>query len=63
MQETLRLYTVDATNAGRKEVIKGTLEPGKLAYLIVLSADILTMPQDEIKSLLVEYYVVEIHLA
>lgn len=40
--EALRLYTVNAARAGFEERTKGTLEPGKLADLVVLAEDPLT---------------------
>jgi predicted amidohydrolase YtcJ len=56
--EALRSYTRDAAFAAFEEDIKGTLEPGKLADLVVLSQDILTVPADEIPSTEVLYTVV-----
>lgn len=38
--EAVRAYTVGSAYAERREAVKGTLEPGKLADLVVLSADI-----------------------
>ena len=43
-EAALRHFTRDAAFAGREEDVKGTLAPGKLADLVVLSADILTIP-------------------
>ena len=37
-----------------EETIKGTLEPGKLADMIVLDRDILTVPDEEILTLQVD---------
>jgi len=41
--EALRAYTWGSAYASFEEEIKGTLEPGKLADLVALSADILTI--------------------
>lgn len=38
--EAVRAYTAGSAYAERREAVKGTLEPGKLADLVVLSADI-----------------------
>ena len=38
--EAVRAYTVGSAYAERREAVKGTLEPGKLADLVVLSADL-----------------------
>jgi predicted amidohydrolase YtcJ len=49
-EEALRSYTSSAAYAGFEEGIKGTLTPGKLADIVVLSKNILTIPDDEIRS-------------
>jgi predicted amidohydrolase YtcJ len=46
--EALRLYTHNAARAAFWEHRIGSLEPGKLADLVVLSDDIMTMPEDDI---------------
>jgi len=46
--EALRSYTIDAAYAAKEEDIKGSLEPGKLADIVVLSKNILEIPPDEI---------------
>ncbi len=46
--EALRSYTAAAAFAAFEEDLKGTLTPGKLADLVVLSRDILTVPEREI---------------
>ncbi len=43
-EAALRHFTRDAAFAGREEDVKGTLAPGKLADLVVLSDDILAIP-------------------
>lgn len=47
-QEALKSYTVSAAYAAFEEDIKGSLVPGKLADITVLSKDILTVPDEEI---------------
>lgn len=47
-EEALRSYTLDAAYAAFEEDLKGSLTPGKLADLVVLSKDILTVPDEEI---------------
>jgi predicted amidohydrolase YtcJ len=47
--EALRLYTFNAARAAFWEHRIGSLEPGKLADLVVLSDDIMTMPEDAIR--------------
>lgn len=44
MEEALRLYTLGSAYASFEEGIKGSLEAGKLADIVVLSQDILTIP-------------------
>lgn len=47
-EEALRSYTIANAYAAFEEHLKGSLEPGKLADIVVLSRDILTVPEDEI---------------
>jgi predicted amidohydrolase YtcJ len=46
--EALKMYTINNAFGTFEEEIKGSLEVGKVADLVVLSADILTCPDDEI---------------
>jgi predicted amidohydrolase YtcJ len=57
-EEALRSYTASAAYAGFEEGIKGTLTPGKLADVVVLSRDILAVPDDEIRSARVLFTIV-----
>ena len=50
-EQALRLYTSAAAHYMFDEGRKGTLEPGKLADLVVLSADYATVPEDQIKDI------------
>ena len=56
--EALRSYTINGAYAGFEEGLKGTLTPGKLADITVLSKDILTVPEAEIPSTEVVYTIV-----
>ncbi len=56
--EALRSYTLNGAYAGFEEQIKGSLTPGKLADVTVLSKDILTIPEDEIPTARVVYTIV-----
>ena len=49
-EEALRSYTLSAAYSAFEDPIKGSLAPGKLADVAVLSADIMTIPEDEILS-------------
>jgi predicted amidohydrolase YtcJ len=49
--EALRLYTVGSSWFSSEEGKKGSLVPGQLADLAVLSADYLSVPEEEIKHL------------
>lgn len=44
--EAIRMYTANGAYLSREEAEKGTLEPGKLADMIVLPFDPLTAPED-----------------
>jgi predicted amidohydrolase YtcJ len=50
-EEALRLYTSSAAGYNFEESKKGTIEPGKLADLVVLSDDLLTVREDRIKDI------------
>ncbi len=50
-KEALKAYTINNAYASFEESIKGSLEPGKLADMAVLSDDILTCPEDSIKEI------------
>jgi hypothetical protein len=56
--EALQTYTIKSAYAGFEEDIKGSLTPGKLADITVLSRDILTIPEDEIPATEVVYTIV-----
>ena len=46
--EALRIYTINGARAAFWEDRIGSIEPGKLADLVVLSDDIMTVPEDRI---------------
>lgn len=48
-EEALRLYTVGSSWFSGEDEKKGTLAPGQLADLAVLSADYFTIPEEEIR--------------
>lgn len=49
VQQAVDAYTIEAAYASFEEDIKGSLEPGKLADLVVLDKDIFEITPDEIK--------------
>lgn len=57
-EEALRTYTLNAAYAAFEEDVKGSLAPGKLADITVLSRDILTIPAEEIPGTEVIYTIV-----
>jgi len=57
-KEALRSYTLNCAYAGFQEDILGSLTPGKLADITVLSKDIMTVPDDEILNTEVVYTIV-----
>jgi len=56
--EALNSYTLNNAFAAFEEDIKGTLTPGKLADIVVLSQDILTVAEEEIKATEVDMTIV-----
>jgi predicted amidohydrolase YtcJ len=48
LEDTLKAYTLGAAFAGRREKTEGSLEPGKLADLIVLSQDLFKINPNQI---------------
>ena len=56
--EALRSYTINNAYAAFEEHLKGSITPGKLADIAVLSENILTMPEDEIPTARVDYSIV-----
>nr|WP_299913441.1 amidohydrolase [Sphingomonas bacterium] len=50
IQEAIRAYTINPAFASREEAIKGSITPGKLADIVILSRDILTIPPADLTS-------------
>jgi predicted amidohydrolase YtcJ len=57
--DALRMFTTWAAYAGFAEKTRGSIEPGKLADLVVLSGDPLTVPSERILDLTVDYTIVD----
>jgi predicted amidohydrolase YtcJ len=56
--EALKSYTINPAYAAFEEGSRGSLNPGKYADLVVLSKDILKVPEDEIPATRVMYTIV-----
>jgi predicted amidohydrolase YtcJ len=56
--DALRSYTIQNAFAAFEDDIKGTLSPGKLADITVLTMDITTVPEDEIMQARVAYTII-----
>jgi hypothetical protein len=50
-EEALRLFTLDAAYAGFEEGVRGSLRPGKYADFVILSGDLLKVPDAELAKL------------
>jgi predicted amidohydrolase YtcJ len=50
-KDAIRCYTINAAYASFDEHRKGSIEPGKLADLVVLTDDILTCPEKSIREI------------
>jgi len=57
-QQALAMYTVNAAYASFEEYIKGSLTPGKLADMVVLSGDPTRVPQEQIKDIKVDMTII-----
>ncbi|MDY6967652.1 MAG: amidohydrolase [Spirochaetota bacterium] len=56
--EALKMFTINAAKCSFEENDKGSIAPGKLADLVVLSHDPLVLPPDEIRDIKVEMTVI-----
>jgi predicted amidohydrolase YtcJ len=56
--DALRMYTRNGAFITREESIKGTLEPGRLADIIVFSDNPLTVSEDALKDLPIDLTIV-----
>jgi predicted amidohydrolase YtcJ len=50
-EEALRLYTLGSAWFSGEEAVKGRIAPGQLADFAILSADYMSVPEEEIKSI------------
>jgi hypothetical protein len=57
--EALHAYTTLGAYAGREEAVKGSIEPGKLADIVVLDRDYFTCPEDEVRDIRVQATVLD----
>lgn len=54
VEDAIKMHTINAARAAFEEDIKGTVEAGKLADLVVLSQNPLAMPPERLRDLTVE---------
>ena len=57
-EQALQSYTLKGAYAGFEEDLKGSLVPGKLADVVVLSHDVMTVPEKDIRRARVVYTIV-----
>ena len=57
-EQALRSYTINNAFAAFEEDLKGSLTPGKLADITVLSKDIMNVPEDEIPETEIVYTII-----
>jgi predicted amidohydrolase YtcJ len=58
VEEALKIYTINGAYASFEENTKGSIEPGKLADLVVLGADPTQIDPETIKDIPVEMTIV-----
>jgi len=59
VMDAIRVYTWNGAYLEKSEDVKGSIEPGKFADMVVLDRDILTVPVDEIKNIRVTTTIVD----
>lgn len=59
IMDAIRMYTYNGAYASLEENIKGSIEPGKLADLVVLSENILETPVEDLKSVKADMTVID----
>lgn len=57
-EQALQSYTINNAYAAFEEDEKGSITPGKLADIVVLSSDIMTVPEDEVRDARVVFTIV-----
>ncbi|MFC2068268.1 amidohydrolase [Chloroflexota bacterium] len=57
-EQALEMYTINAAYASGEENIKGSITPGKLADIVVLSDNPLNVSQERIKDIMVEMTII-----
>jgi predicted amidohydrolase YtcJ len=58
INEAIEIFTINGAKIGFEEDIKGSIEPGKYADLVVLSADPYRIPQENIEDIQIEMTIV-----
>jgi predicted amidohydrolase YtcJ len=58
VMDALRLYTWNGAYLGKEEDLKGSIEVGKLADMVVIDRDILSVPHEQIRDIRVEITIV-----
>ena len=58
VMEAIRIYTMNSAYTCFEENIKGSIEPGKLADIVVLEKDPLTMPTDRLQDIKVNMTII-----
>ena len=59
LEEVVKCYTLDAAYASFEEDLKGSIEPGKLADITILTGDLTSIPPEKIRDVRVDLTMVD----
>ena len=58
-EEALRMFTINGAYASHEDHLKGSIEAGKLADMVILNSDYITTPKDKIWNIKVDTTIID----